>query len=313
MTHKIQKIISALFIVGTSILGFQVLMYIINLNQPSLFLKTAVWVWLYLCAMILLFFDLHFKVPGALAVAKKRHENVSHLLLRSVKIVWTALNHRLGHYFRMQEVKAFLVYLVLPTFLFWFTAAMLYGNMGQEKIQQLYAWISTVAMGVTFWYLKEAFHRKKERVDSDIFVAFSVAKIYTLTVGFGAGLMLIRRYCLDPSLYAGIVFGISFLLVYQALYQHGFLKAKHLLSAMAIAGAMGILAYFVYVFWGFNYFSAAIFMAAFYNLFWGTYHYHLDYGLNRRIFFEILVVCLAVAFLVFVNTNFKERILGGCF
>lgn len=313
MNHKTQKILSALFIAGASVFGFQILIYLINLNQVSFFLQVAVWVWLYLCAMILLFFDLHFKIPGALALAKKRHEAVAHRLMRFSRVFVTALNHRLGHYFRLKEVKTFFVYLLLPSSLYWSTIAVFYGNMGQTRVQQLYAWISAGAMVVIFWYLKEAFHRKRERVDSDIFVAFSVAKIYTLTLAFGAGLELIRRYCLDPALYAGVVFGVSFLLIYQALYQHNFLKHKHLAMALAIAFVMSVLGYFVYMFWNYNFFSAAIFMAAFYNFFWGTYHYHLDYGLNRKVFFEILVVCLAVAFVIFVNTNFKERILGTCF
>ena len=313
MDHKTQKILSAFFIAGTSVFGFQILIYLVNLNQVSTFLQVAFWVWLYLCAMILLFFDLHFKAPGALALAKKRHEGVTHRFVRLSKVLATALGHRLGHYFRIKEVKAFFVYLLLPSFLYWFTVSVFYGNMGQARVQQLYAWISTGAMVAIFWYLKEAFHRKQERVDSDIFVAFSVAKIYTLTLAFGAGLELIRRYCLDPRLYAGVVFSVSFLLIYQALFQHNFLKARHLATALAIAFVMGVLGYFVYLFWSYNFFSAAIFMAAFYNFFWGTYHYHLDYGLNRKVFFEILAVCLAVAFVIFANTNFKERILGSCF
>lgn len=313
MTLKTQKIISVVFVSCASILSFQSLVYLVNLNQLALFLKTAIWIWLYLAAMTLLFFDLHFKIPGSLALAKKRHEAVAHRVLRSARVVFTALNHRLGHYFRVKEVKTFFVYLLLPGFLYWSTVAIIYENLGRQNIQELYAWMSTLGMIVIFWYLKEIFHRKKERVDSDIFVVFSVAKIYTLTLAYGAGLAVFRSYCLEPKLYAVAVFTVSFLLLYQALYQHGFLKAKHLANALGIALLMGALAHSVYNNWGYNYFSAAIFMAAFYNFFWGTYHYHLDHGLNRKVFFEILLICVTVALLVFANTNFKAQILGSCF
>ena len=313
MTLKTQKIVSAFFISAASILSFQALVYMVNLNQIVLFLKTAFWVWLYLGAMILLFFDLHFKAPGALALARKKHEAIPHRLLREFRVICSALNHRFGHYFRIIEVKTFFVYFLLPGFLFWSTVAMIYVNLGRRGIQELYAWISTAAMVAIFWYLKETFHRRKERVDSDIFVVFSVAKIYTLTLAYGAGLTLFRSYCLEPKFYALAAFAFSFLLMYQALYQHGFLKVKHLAAALGISLFMGILAHAVYIFWGYNYFSAAIFMAAFYNFFWGIYHYHLDHGLNRKVFMEILLICFTVALVVFANTNFKEQISNSCF
>lgn len=312
MTQKTQKKLSAFFVGCATLLGFQSLVYIVNLNQTETFLKTAFWVWLYLSAMILVFFDLHFKTLGGLALARKKHESVGHKLVRAVKIFFSALNYRLSHYFRIKEMKTFLVYLVLPSFLFWFTVAVFYSNMGRTNIQQLYAWISTLSMVVVFWYLKEVFHRKTERVDSDIFAVFSVAKIYTLTLAYSSGLVLMRRYCLQPKFYAVLIFAVSFLLIYQALFQHGLVKIKHLASALGISAVMGVAGYLIYTFWGLNYFSAAIFMAAIYNLMWGSYHYHLDHGLNRKVFFEILIICFAVAFLVFVNTNFKERILGSC-
>lgn len=312
MTHKQQNVLSTLVIAIASIFSFQSLITIANLNQTQVLLNVSLKIWFWLCLLIFFLFDLHFKNPGAFLRARQKHASLESKFERYWKIFFTAFWDRFGHLRRIREIKQFLIYLILPVFLFWPTVIIIFSNLGRQNIQQLYAWISSLALTAVFWYLKQSFQRKNEKVDSDIFIAYSVAKIYAVTITFGAGMELMRSYCV-PSVYFSLgVLASSFLLFYQALYLHKAVNHKSIGSAFLISLIMGLLGFFVYKYWGFNFFSAAIFLSAFYNFFWGTYHFHLDHGLNKKAFFEIFIVCLMVAYLVFLNTNFKARILDGC-
>jgi hypothetical protein len=66
------------------------------------------------------------------------------------------------------------------------------------------------------------------------------------------------------------------------------------------------------IFWGYNYFTGAVFLAVFYNLLWGIFHYSLDRALNFKVFLEIAVISLLLASMVFSVTNFKAKLLDGC-
>lgn len=312
MSHKQQNIFLLVLVGAASIFSFQSLIVIANLNQISLLISTAIKVWLWLCLLIFFLFDLHFKNPGALSRARQKHVSIKSQAEKYIKIFFSALWDRLSHLRKLKEVKQFLIYLLLPGFLFWPTVIIIFSNLGRLNIQQLYAWVSTIAFAVVFWYLKESLHRKKEKVDSDIFIAYSVAKIYAVTITFGAGMELLRSYCLAPEYFAVVVLASTFLLFYQALYLHKAVNLKSLSVTLLVSLFMGGIGFFVYKLWGFNFFSGAIFMSAFYNFFWGTYHFHLDHGLNKKAFLEILLICFMVAYLVFLNTNFNARILDGC-
>ena len=68
----------------------------------------------------------------------------------------------------------------------------------------------------------------------------------------------------------------------------------------------------VYVYWGYNYFTAAVFLTACYNFFWGIFHYHLDKSLTWRAFWEILIISLIMGGMVISVTNFHARLLDSC-
>jgi hypothetical protein len=291
MNARTQKIISSSIVAIAVTGGFQSLIFILNLNQGGIFIRTAALIWLYLCLKVFLLYDLHFKKTSQIG---------------------QALENRLKHLWHWDYLRHWLNYLFLPTLIFWSTVAVLYVNFGRWQIQETYAWLSSAALVINFWYLKEAFDRKKEIVDQDIFVALSVVKIYTAAAAFGGAMALMRSFCLSPWLFALAMFGITFSLIYQALFQHNLIKVKTLLATAMISFFQAVFGYAVYVYWGYNYFSGAVFLAAFYNFFWGAYHYHLDRTLTKKAFFEILLICAAVAALIFINTNFKARLIGGC-
>jgi ABC-type enterochelin transport system permease subunit len=84
------------------------------------------------------------------------------------------------------------------------------------------------------------------------------------------------------------------------------------LWSLLIALIMGIIGQVVYVYWGYNYFTAAVFLTACYNFFWGVFHYRLDKALTRKAFWEILIVSLIIGSMVISVTNFSARLLDSC-
>ncbi len=312
MHAKTQKIISSILLGFVVIAGFLSLIYILNLNQPSLFLKTAAYIWLYLMVHIALIYDLHFKERGSWKRAVIKHQNLAYGVVRSLKIFFSALFDRVCHLRKITFLSHWLNYLILPTVIFWGTVGVFYVNFGFYKIQGIKALMSSVALILNFWFLKEVFIRQKEVVGSDIFVILSVVKIYAVTLAYASSLAVVRHYCLNPKYFAVGVFTLTFLLIYQALFQHKFVNAKNLSISLFIGLILGIAGYFLVIFWGYNYFTGAVFLAVLYNLLWGLFHYSLDRALNLKVFMEIAIISLLLASMVFGVTNFKAKLLDGC-
>ncbi len=139
-----------------------------------------------------------------------------------------------------------------------------------------------------------------------------MVKIYAVGVLYAAALSWLRYNCLPAWYFSVEVLCFTFLLIYQALYQHRRVNFYTIASALIIAVLMAIIGQLVYVRWGYNYFTGAIFMTAAYNLFWGVFHYRLDGALTRQSFIEILLISVLVAAMVISVTNFRARILDGC-
>ncbi|MBI5530863.1 MAG: hypothetical protein HY918_05230 [Candidatus Doudnabacteria bacterium] len=311
MTTKTQKIISAglnaLVIFG----GFKALITILNLNQISLFLQTSFYIWLFFMLQTAFLYDLHFKKTGSLARSREKHQMLSGLN-RKLKVFGSAIAERSSHLRDWKFIYSWLNYLLLPGFVYWSTISIFFINFGFLRLQWFFAGLSGAALMLNYWYIKEIFHRQKEKVDSDVFVVMSMVKIYASALLYGSSLALVRHYCLSPGYYVFGVFALTFLLIYQALHQHRMVILKNLIIALGIAVAMSVLGYWTVIFWGYNYFTAAVFMGIFYNFFWGVFHYRLDHALSRKAFFELLIFSMVVLVMVFSVTNFKARLLDGC-
>ncbi len=312
MTLKQQKIICASLIAIVVVGGLEILALIINLDQPAIFLKTAFVIYLYLLAKMAFLYDLHFKNPGALSRAKTRHESVSHWLHRLIRILASAFWDRIQHMRRWTYFRHFQNYLLLPALIFWSTVCLLYLNLGRIMLQQTFIIISSIGLVLTYWHLKEIFHRKKEIVDHGIFVALSAVKLYTAFITFSAVLGIVKFFCLSQNLFVLAVFSLSALLIYQALFQHNLIKLKTLLLGLAAALIMGFAAWQVYGVWGQNYFTAGGFLMVVYNFLWSLYHHYLDKTLTKKSFFELLVLSLIFAMMMIGVTNFRGEIIGAC-
>src|SRR5205085_5288172 len=120
------------------------------------------------------------------------------------------------------------------------------------------------------------------------------------------------NFCLNEFYFVFGVLALTFLLIYQALFQHRLVSIKNLAVTFLISLVLSLVAFWVVIFWGFNYFTAAVFLTAFYNLFWGVFHYHLEHSLTWKAFWEIFVISIIVVLMLFGATNFKARIYNGC-
>lgn len=312
MQSKIEKIIFTALTALVSTLGYQALIYIINLNQTSIFVQVALALYVYLMLKILLLYDLHFKSRGSLARARLKHGGITRVMERNFKIYFSTLLNRTSHLWQRRNFGLYFNYLLLPTLIFWSTTIIIYLNFGFFKFQQFFAFFSTLGAALLYWNIKEIFSRKKEIVDSDIFVMLTVCKIYAAAVTFGAAMAILRNFCLPPQYFSLIVFCVSFSLIFQALFQHRLTTVKNLTAAFFISLAQALTAFFVYANWGFNFYTAAAFLTVTYNLLWGSFHYYLDRALSLKAFVEILFISLIVGAMLFGVTNFKARLLDGC-
>lgn len=312
MTIKTHKFVAGVLNLLVIVLSMQGLLAILNLNQPEIYARTAFIVGLFYILQILLMYDLHFKIPGALSRARQKHENLAKSLGRNFKIWGSAFWDRIEHLRKWTFLRQWLNYLIVPGIIFWSTVSIFYIHFGFPKIQQLFAALSSLALFLHYFYLKEMFLRKSEQIDQDIFVVLSVVKIYASSIMFGAALALVKRYCLDADYLVFGIFALTFLLIWQALYQHRYINFKNLLITALIAFVMAFLGKVVLVYWGYNHFTAAVFMATCYNFMWGIFHRQLDKALTLKALVEIILVSLIILGMVVSVTNFRAQLIDDC-
>lgn len=312
MDNNKQKMISLGLISLAALGGFEALIYILNLNQTQIYLHTAFWIYLYMVFQMAFLFDLHLKNSGSLVRARARHENIAHRLQRTWKVFSSAAADRFSHFRSRRHINLWLHYLLIPSFIYWGTMSLLYSNLGFYKIQQVLAVLSSMALVAGYLFVREALYLKKEQVRHESFAVLTVIKIYASAVLFASSMSMLRRYCMDAGFFEAEVFAYSFLLIYQALFQHRAVTLKNLGITTVIALTLALVGFYVYSFWGYNYFTAAIFLSACYNLLWGLFHYYLDRVLTWKVFLEILLVSMLVAAMVVNVTNFSAKILDGC-
>ncbi len=308
-THKIVASgLNLLVVVGS----FEVLIAILNLNEPFIYVRTAFLVGIFHILQIFLLYDLHYKIPGSLQRARKHHQSVTHWLEKAIKIFFFALWDRFAHLRSWIFVRQWINYLILPGVIYWATISIFFINFSNYKIQQSFVLFSSIALALNYWFLKEHFNRGKEKVDEDVFVTLSVVKIYSSAIAYGVSLALVKRYCLNANFLQIGTFALTFLLIYQALFQHKLNNLKNISIALLISLVMSFFSFVVLVFWGYNYFTAGVLLAATYNLLWGVFHYSLDKSLTWHSFLEILAVSIIIAGMLFSVTNFKARLLDDC-
>jgi hypothetical protein len=280
---KKQKAIVVVIAGLIALLGLESMSLTLEIYQLESFFRLSLYVYLFLIFLQSFIFDLHLKDPSD----------------------WSK---RFAYMFQKQHLVHFLNYLVLPFVIYWSTVVLLYLNPFEQTVKQVLIFSSTIAIAAVFWYLKGVFYEHKQTGHYTRQPVF-LAKLYASFVAFTAALGISRFHGQDEFFFAILVFGVTFFLLHQAIFQHhyvGHMTIKLLLSASTL---LGVAAFFLYLYWGVNYFSGAVVLTSIYNTIWGLIHHkYLDRNLTREIAYEYLAVLFVILVIIFSTTNFAQRI-----
>ncbi len=306
LSERQHKITASLLTAAVTFVGLSALVELSSLNQLAAFGRIAWFVYAVLVFKILFFYDLHYRRRNVLAEARAVERRFHRVLAHATRA-------RLAHLVSWRALELSGNYLLLPTFLYWAAVGTIFLYQGRAGIQQGAALLVTAAMTYLYWNVREILSRKLERVDHELFVGMSTLKVLTAGLAYAASLAVLRRYCVGAELFAAGSFAVTFLLVWQALFQHNSLRRTTVLAAVAIGALQGLLSYFVYRSWGQNAFTAGVFLTAVFHGSWSLLHHQIDRTLTRRAVIEIILVVLLAMAMVFSVTNFKAQLGGSCF
>ena len=289
-----QKIIVVAVAALVSFLGLEAASQALQIFQIATFLRIVFYVYIFLIFWQMLVFDLHLKKPRATT-------GLTRTVAGALKERFEYLKYR-HHWLHFQN------YLILPGIIYWTTVVMLYLNPFGQTIKQVFITISTISLAVVFWYLKTVFLSHKDAKVHHRQLIF-LAKLLASYLAFAGAFGVTRYFGYGASWFMVAVFALTFMLLYQALFQHhetGFETLKFLFATSLILGAT---AFFLYYFWNVNYFSGALVLTGIYNTIWGLIHHKwIDKNLSREMVYEYLAVLFVILVIVFSSTNFAQRI-----
>lgn len=278
----------------SSFLGFEAASQALQVYQIGFFLRISLYIYLFLVCLQIFVFDLHLRKPRSLVG-----------LERNLK---TAFRERFEYLANRHHFLHFQNYLLLPGITFWTTVAMLYLNPFEQALKQGIIIISTLALAANFWYLKTVFLAHKDARGLTRQLIFLI-KFWASYLAFAASFGITRYFGNGQQWFVAAVFTLSFLLLYQAMFQHhetGFETLKFLLGTSFFLSLVG---FFLYFFWNVNYFSGALVLTAVYNTIWGIIHHKwIDKNLTKELTYEYLAVLFLILVIVFGTTNFALRI-----
>lgn len=289
-----------------ALLGFEAASFVLGLDQIGIFLWISLVVLVFLIVWQIFIFDLHLK--GRSLRAKER--------AAAREVVGRFAYLRNWHHF-----LHFQNYLILPTIIYSMTIILLYLSPFDEFLKQVWIILGTLALGAAQWYMKTVFlaHREAKNLARQIIF---LVKLYASYISFAAAFGISRYFgplpadlsgvgyfTLGAPWFAVIVFCVSVLLLYQALFQHHYVGFKILKFVLATGFGLGVIGYVIYYFWNVNYYSGALLLTGIYNTAWGLMHHkYIDKNLTRTIVYEYLAVLFLILVMVIGTTNFAQRI-----
>ena len=300
MGERKQKFLSTLIVSFGAFFGFEVLNYILALYQIDAYILVSFYVYFFHVFWLTFIFDLHFKKKGVLAYG--------HLNQAGFKLLKSALRDRVAHVFNWSYLRHFQNYLVLPGLLYWSIVILLFLNPFKEPLKQGLIVIGSFCMTVAYWYMKEMFSRNMEAHEWGIKV-LALVKVLAAFFIYSATFGLAFYYGFGLDFLLPAIFCVTFLLIYQALFQHKLLNFNLHFLILGISGACALVSYWVYQNWNWNYLAGALFVLAVYNTLWGFLHHHLERTLTKKLVFEYTLMLLVVLSLLLAGNNFDSRIL----
>lgn len=300
MSEQKQKYLSNFIVTLGAFLGFEAVSYAIGMFQLKIGLYLSLYIYAFHIFWLTFLFDLHLKKRGVLAIAR--------LNFKGVKIFWEAFKQRLEHLSKWEYLRHYQNYLVLPGMIYWGAVSLLFLNPFKGELKQMIVWSATFAMSVAYWFMKEHISRRLEAEFSWIKI-LSLVKLYAAFLLYSALIGVSFRYGFSVGFLMAATMTITFLLVYQALFQHHLLNFHIFVWNIIIALVMGIVAAWVYTYWNEEYFTGGLVMLAVYNTMWGILHHHLDQTLSRKIMLEYVVMMILIISFLVAGHNFNQRVI----
>ncbi len=294
-----QKILSTLIVTIGAFLGFEAISTALGIYQLRSGLVLSLYIYVFHIFWLTFIFDLHLKKRGVLATARLNY--------KGAQMLWMAFMDRIEHLRNWNYLRHYQNYLVLPGIIYWGTVTLLLLNPFDTGFKQALAICSTVALGVTYWYMKEHISRNLEHENHWIGV-LSLVKLFAAFLIFSATMGVTFYFGFGPGFVFMAILTLTFLLIYQALFQHRLLNFSAFLWVVTIALTMGIVSLWVYSNWSNEYFTAGLVMLAVYNACWGILHHYLENTLNKKIAFEYLAMMAFIVVLIFASHNFHQQV-----
>jgi hypothetical protein len=292
VASKTHKAISVFVISLISFIGLESLVYINNLYQPQIFIMASGYVYLFLVIWLHFIFDLHFK-------------DTQHL---DATTLWRSIVRRFKHFMVWEHFRYFQNFLILPGLIYWGSIILIGINFQRDRIQHFIAIASSIALVCAYSLFKEVFHQKQTPIQNNHFIVLTYVKVYASWLVYAGSLGIVWYYCLSTWTFYAVVFLVTLMLLYQALFQFCKITLQNLGYAVLVSILMSVASYFVYQNWNVNYFSAGLFMTALYNLFWNLLYQTIKGTRTPRAIAEQFAIFLLIVIMVFGVTNFNAKI-----
>ncbi|OGE82105.1 MAG: hypothetical protein A3B10_00690 [Candidatus Doudnabacteria bacterium RIFCSPLOWO2_01_FULL_44_21] len=298
--ERTHKYISILIVTFGAFFGFEAVSYAIGIYQLNSSLYLSLYIYAFHIFWLTFLFDLHFKKRGVLAIARLNHQGL--------KMFWEAFKDRIAHVRKWEYFRHYQNYLVLPGVLYWGVVVLLFLNPFKYGLKQMIILSGTFAMSVAYWYMKEHISRQLEHQASWIKV-LAMVKLFAAFLIYSALLGVTLRYGFEAWFLVAATLTITFLLVYQALFQHRLLTFDTFLWVVIIAFVVGLVSIWVYSHWNTQYFTGGLVMLAVYNTLWGLLHHYLEHTLSRKIVFEYLLMMIFIISFLLASHNFNQKVI----
>lgn len=293
------KFISTLIVSTGALLGFEALSYIVGLYQIKTYLLVSFYVYFFHVFWLTFLFDLHLRKRGVLAFAR--------LNAKGMAMVWAALKERIAHVLDWSYLRHFQNFLVLPGIIYWAVVVLLFLNPFREALKQVIVIIASISMTVAYWYFKDFFSRKMEAHEFGLRI-LSLVKLSAAFLVFSASLGATWYFGLGEEFLSLALLATSFLLIYQALFQHKLLHFQLYLWIILFSFVVAVVGIAVFRVWETNYFTGGLVILAVYNFFWGLTHHYLDGNLNKKVFWEYSLMTFLVLSFLLASHDFASRI-----
>jgi hypothetical protein len=280
--------------------GLQALSFSIGIFQLKSSVALAFYLYAFLVVWMTFLFDLHLKKRGVLANARLNH--------KGFKMVWEAFKERVDYVRHWKNWRHFQNYLLMPCVIYWSVFALMVMNPFDAVLKQGIIVSSSIALTVTYWFLKEHVSRQLESTSSWVHL-LSATKLFAAFLAYSALVGITFNYGYNLEFLVLWVFAVTFFLVYQALFQHDKINFQSTLWIVMFAVVQALSAYWIYANWNTEYFAAGVAMVAVYNTLWGLLHHHLDKNLSRKVVFEYLTMLVLVISILFANHNFNQKVI----